>query len=487
MRKLLQLPVLLLLLAQANAQNVGVGTTNPQQKLDVSGAVKIGTTAVNNAGAIRYNSGKFEGGTGTLWKNFEDVPSGGVVGALTNNFGPLLNNGYSYYGQIPGITTYGTLTGQTFPAGTWLPTYYEGVPGKQAPPSLLSLGTPIVWTGTEMILMNNFAAYRYNPVTDVWTFTSKPGSFPFTNLAMRESAWTGTEVIIWGGNFSTPVNNGIRFNPATNTWNTISAVNQPSARTNFSCIWTGSRMFVWGGQNTSGTLSDGALYDPATDTWTTVSATNAPTARREHSTVWTGSLVVIWGGSSTLGSAAGQQLDDGRYYNPATNVWTNVATVNAPTDRHAHTAVYTGSEMIVWGGIDNATIRGDGKRLNVSTNTWTVANMSSTGAPSPRYHHSANWTGSRMLIAGGHMGGGGTFDADLYDPATDTWSNGGNFSGSQTKYQHSSITTPDMVIIWQGQFDGGYPSTGFRYLLNPITTDVSYTNTNQSLHLYIKN
>lgn len=39
-----------------NAQNFGVDVTNPQEKLDVNGAVRIGTTSNSNAGTIRYNA-----------------------------------------------------------------------------------------------------------------------------------------------------------------------------------------------------------------------------------------------------------------------------------------------------------------------------------------------------------------------------------------------------------------------------------------------
>jgi len=52
-------------------QNVGIGTSTPREKLEVSGAILIGTTSNNYAGSIRYNptTNKFEGCDNTgVWK-----------------------------------------------------------------------------------------------------------------------------------------------------------------------------------------------------------------------------------------------------------------------------------------------------------------------------------------------------------------------------------------------------------------------------------
>ena len=50
----------------ANSQ-LHIGGTSPTERLDVNGAIRIGTTANTNAGTIRYLSNVFEGYNGTSW------------------------------------------------------------------------------------------------------------------------------------------------------------------------------------------------------------------------------------------------------------------------------------------------------------------------------------------------------------------------------------------------------------------------------------
>ncbi|MFW5659361.1 MAG: hypothetical protein ACOCZ8_05220, partial [Bacteroidota bacterium] len=57
--KLTGLLAVLLLMSTVSAQNVGIGTAVPLQKLDVNGYVELGDESIGTggtAGAIRYNS-----------------------------------------------------------------------------------------------------------------------------------------------------------------------------------------------------------------------------------------------------------------------------------------------------------------------------------------------------------------------------------------------------------------------------------------------
>ena len=80
----------------------------------------------------------------------------------------------------------------------------------------------------------------------------------------------------------------------TDQWGATSTSNAPSARYLHTAVWTGSEMIVWGGNYATNT---GGRYNPSTDSWTATSLTNAPSARADHTAVWTGSEMIVWGGS----------------------------------------------------------------------------------------------------------------------------------------------------------------------------------------------
>lgn len=69
-----------------SAQNgVGIGNNNPQELLDVSGAIKIGSTAIGSSdpGSIIWNGSRFRGYTGSTWVNLDESP--GSIPTATSN------------------------------------------------------------------------------------------------------------------------------------------------------------------------------------------------------------------------------------------------------------------------------------------------------------------------------------------------------------------------------------------------------------------
>jgi hypothetical protein len=86
-----------------------------------------------------------------------------------------------------------------------------------------------------------------------------------------------------------------------------------------------------------------------------MTTSGAPTARIVHTAVWTGREMIVWGGNPNMG----QPVNDGGVYQPAANSWTTVTAGGAPAGRRQHTAVWSGSEMVLWGGIGGGGVYND--------------------------------------------------------------------------------------------------------------------------------
>jgi len=347
-----------------------------------------------------------------------------------------------------------------------------------------------VWTGSEMIVWGGVGVTghqntggRYSPSTDSWAASSLAGQNVPDGRFRHTSIWTGSEMIVWGGGGPYPFNTGGRYNPATDAWtpsslSTGSGANIPEGCYYHTSIWTGSEMIVWGCPGNTGTLNNGGRFNPATDSWTatslnTGSGPNVPDARNIHTAVWTGSEMIVWGGQGGTG-----YLNTGGRFNPATDSWaasslTSGTGANVPEGRYYHTAVWTGSEMIVWGGLGSGWLN-TGGRYNPATDSWVASSLntgSGANAPGGRAWHTAIWNGSEMIVWGGYSGLASN-TGGRYNPATDSWSATSLTTGSgayvpDAREFHTAIWTGSEMIVWGGFYSDGTDhnlNTGGRYI-----------------------
>src|SRR5207245_3514001 len=141
----------------------------------------------------------------------------------------------------------------------------------------------------------------------------------------------------------------------------------PSGRAYHTAIWTGKVMVIWGGGANGVQLDTGGRYDPATDTWTAVATLNAPSPRQGHVSVWTGNLMVVWGGV-VWGSVPTSNPIVGGRYDPALDSWTYTSTENAPPGRAGSRAIWTGRQVVLWGGFGSS-LEDTGGRYDPSADT----------------------------------------------------------------------------------------------------------------------
>lgn len=357
----------------------------------------------------------------------------------------------TFFVVITCLLAVGLVYAQDPAAGAWQATNTADAPvGRYGHTALAVNGKMLMWGGAFHLNQFRNDGYWYDPAIDTWTPISTDNA-PVGRLR-HTAIWTGDKMIVWGGEYSgggVTTNTGGIYDPATDSWESISLVNAPSPREMHSAVWTGTEMIVWGGCSTiscSQIFNDGGRYNPATDTWTPIAGDVTLTPRYLHRAFWTGTEMIVWGGTSD---------PQGMSYDPSTESWHPISTVNAPTPTFdVANGVWTGKEMLVWGGCTTVSTSGcgtsyvnSGGRYNPATDTWTP--ISATDAPAARKAHSTVWTGQKMVVWGGC--GDACYDTGgAYDPKTDTWEALDTTNAPASRSHHVGIWTGAEMVVWSG-------------------------------------
>lgn len=163
--------------------------------------------------------------------------------------------------------------------------------------------------------------------------------------------------------------------------------------------------------------------NPSRPVATVVSATTqrirSPLGPRIAGTgVWTGREVIYWGGWPWGGTGVFAARADGAAYDPKTDSWRMLP--DAPVGGRArHLAVWTGREMLIWGGYTNVRPKppAEGAAYNPKTGRWRVL------APAPMNFAggaASVWADGEWIIAIARDRTDG-IEVVAYDPDRDKW------------------------------------------------------------------
>jgi hypothetical protein len=308
----------------------------------------------------------------------------------------------------------------------------------------------------------------WNRATRTWSainLTGAPQSISRFGLA-----WTGSRVVLWGGLTTQGIvrvsNQGWLYDPVADAWSQMSLTGAPAARQEPIVQWTGTHLSVFNGTgslDSSGTSGlghlDSGLWDPATDTWTVVPfrAGRTPAGVGTRA-VWAGTGLFAAGGATESSTTSGQY----NFWAPPATEWPTPCSMADP--RRFGSVVWTGTAALVWGGQDGATAgpyHGTGLTITPGAASCTSSAIpAAAGAPSARSGHTAVWTGSRMIVFGGRNGSQTYADGASYDPQLGQWSAlEPGTPGVRTG--HQAFWTGTEMIIWGGT--GSSPFAGCIY------------------------
>lgn len=180
------------------------------------------------------------------------------------------------------------------------------------------------------------------------------------------------------------------------------------------------RVLVTGGQAAGGSVvATGEIYDPSSGVWTVVAPMSA--IRKGHRTVLlpNGKVLAVGGYTNSIALASAE------IYDPALNTWTAAAPI--PGARFFPVeALLSNGKVLIAGGRDAA-----GNTLTSSyLYDYLLDSWSATGPMNPGRsdHWSATLPDGRVLAAGGIITGSATNTAEVFDPASSSWTATGAMS-----------------------------------------------------------
>lgn len=283
-----------------------------------------------------------------------------------------------------------------------------------------------VWTGTEMLVIGRVSAdnersivvLSYTPDTDSWTMSAPRPSEE--SASVGGFAWSGSEVIMAGGDLNAPGKHAWSYEPSTDTWRQLPDA-PISPVEGIEGVWTGNEAIFVGGYPGAPAIA----YTPSTGQWKTL-ASPPLSSLQWHSLAWTGVSVIVFGGHSGPGHPPGVLL-----YDPSSDSWKQSSGMPIPP-RERMDGAWTGDELIIWGGYatygshpdeDGDHVAGDGAAYNPATDTWTVLPASPL---SDRCDHTTTWTGTEVVVFGGIEPCGqpnimAFGDAATYNPDAELW------------------------------------------------------------------
>lgn len=267
---------------------------------------------------------------------------------------------------------------------------------------------PLVADHIEMTEDGRLLALQYSPLmASFYDFTAQDwvstGGAPVGGRVVEVVAWTGKELVVWGGFDGQKAHGDGAVWSAAEGWRAM-ADSPLAARAGASWAWTGDQLLIWGGGTGGGpiggeetVLDDGAAYDPETDSWTAM-ADSPLQGRRDVNGVWTGDELIIAGGYG--GAIVNESVKASEAATPETTV-----------SESCRGLVCSGSATVEGGAEPSAQrVFSDGARYNPAADSW------ETLVSAPRgYRGEVRVTDDDRLIAEGEQGW------TEYDPGEDAW------------------------------------------------------------------
>jgi uncharacterized protein (TIGR03437 family) len=275
-------------------------------------------------------------------------------------------------------------------------------------------GVTLLPNGQVLLTGGSLNAELYNPATRAWTLTR---DLNVPRISFTTTLLPNGKVLVAGGRSVLTfefLRSAELYDPAANLWTLTGNLN--TARSVLAAtLLPNGKVLVAGGENGSGRLTSAELYDPATGVWTVTGSLNTARGGVHHATLLSNGQVLVSGRDSGSGA---------ELYDPGTGVWTRTGDLNTGRIADTATLLPNGKVLVAGGtrsGVNFTEPLNTAELYDPATGTWTMT----SNLNAPRYGHTATLLpNGKVLVTGGATNlnpNNFVNTAELYDPATGTW------------------------------------------------------------------
>jgi len=359
-------------------------------------------------------------------------------------------------------------------ANSFTPTSSLGYPRYEHTATLLPNGKVLVAAGHYYVYSEDAgyidvplsSAELYDPTTGTWSPT---GSLTGQRESHTATLLPNGKVLVAGGilrgGYTITLASAELYDPATGTWTSTGNIG-PSRYGHSATLLPNGKVLIAGGDGDFGSLHTAELYNPATGVWSSTGSLANYRSGHTATLLPNGKVLVAGGDTNTI-----------ELYNPATGTWTDTGRLG--TVRYSHTATLLphGKVLVAGGGFfqngSGMIAFASAELYDPATGTWTnTGNLNY-----PRYGHTAALLpNGKVLVAGGNNPNGNLSSAELYDPATGNWSSAGDLEIQ--RYLHTATSLADGKVLFAGGVSpGAFLSSAELYVpappsLNPIINPI---------------
>ncbi len=268
-------------------------------------------------------------------------------------------------------------------------------------------------------------------------------------------------VLVVGGfdSFFNGIGSAEIYDPRANSWTLTGPMHSRRAEDFVATLLPGGRVLVAGGYLRGfpfTPLSSTEIWDPRTNQWTVAAPMNSAHAEAGWNKLKDGRVLVTGGEAVTTPDGTAPPVATAEIFNPAAGTWTLTGSMNFGRLDHSQVLLVDGRTLVAGGEISFGPSGGvrttTAELYDPQSGTWSLTG-SMTAPRSESEWATVRLPNGQVLDTGGFIAEETPqASADLYDPATGTWSSAGSMSTSRAGHTAVVLRGNRGVLVVGGLF-----------------------------------